>query len=295
MRYAKEIKIGGGGFADVYKAVDWNAMKYVAVKELRDLFPENYRRFRRERDMLTKYKDNPYVVNILDSEVENSERPYIVLEYSPYGSLQKYVTSRRDWKRVGGWLCDVARGLEIVHDNGDVHRDIKPSNLIQCRYEREIIKLTDFGLAIRNDNPSGPMTCSPFGTEGYIDPVAKITGVLTTHSDIYSLGVTMRELLTGNREKSFWTTLPGPQEFRSLIDSMTERDVNKRPSARRIYETVEWLLTRPEPQPLNIPWAEIITFGGIALAAVAASANTYDEKAGRYRNSKGQFASGWLG
>ena len=57
MRYTKEIKVGGGGFANVYKTADWQTMTYVAMKELLDLFPDNYRRFRRERDMLTKYKE----------------------------------------------------------------------------------------------------------------------------------------------------------------------------------------------------------------------------------------------
>lgn len=296
MRYTKEIKVGGGGFANVFKAADWQTMHYVAMKELLELFPDNYRRFRRERDMLTKYKSTLYVVDILDSDID-ADQPYIILEFSPYGSLEKYVTSRRDWRRVAGWLCDVARGLEIIHNNGDVHRDIKPSNLLQFKYPSgEVIKLTDFGLAIRNDNPSGPMTCSPFGTKGYIDPVALATGVLTKESDIYSLGKTMRELLTGNREPMFLTMLPGPPEFRTLIDSMTDMDVTKRPTARQIYQTVEALLAVPEMPPLQVSGKAVVAaLAGLAALFVIGNSNTWDEKAGRYRNSRGQFASGWLG
>lgn len=296
MRYVREIKVGGGGFANVYKAIDWREFKTVAMKELRDLFPENYRRFKRERDMLTIHKDNPYVVDILDSDID-ADQPYLILEYTPYGCLQKYVMNRRDWRRVGGWLCDVARGVEIIHNRGDLHRDIKPSNLLQFKYTTgERIKLTDFGLAQRPDNPSGGMTCSPYGTKGYIDPVAEATGIFTKESDIYSLGKTIRELLTGNREPMFLTMLPGPPEFRTLIESMTDLDVTKRPSPRYIYQTVEQLLSVPEMPPLQISGKGLLA----AAAAVAAlfivgNSNTWDEKAGRYRNSRGQYASGWLG
>jgi serine/threonine protein kinase len=168
--------------------------------------------------------------------------------------------------------------------------------LLQYKYERELIKLTDFGLAIRNDNPSGPMTCSPFGTKGYIDPVALATGVLTKESDIFSLGKTMRELLTGNREPMFLTMLPGPPEFRTLIESMTSLDVSKRPSAQQIYKTVEELLSVPEMPPLQISGKGLLAAAaGVAALFILGNSNTWDEKAGQYRNSKGQFASGWLG
>lgn len=296
MRYTKDFKVGGGGFANVYKAADWQTMTYVAMKELLDVSPDNYRRFRRERDMLTIHKDNPYVVDILDSDVD-ADQPYLILEFSPYGSLQKYVASRRDWRRVGSWLCDVARGLEIIHDRGDVHRDIKPSNLLQFKYQNgERIKLTDFGLGQRPDNPSGPMTCSPYGTKGYIDPVAEATGIYTKESDINSLGRTIRELLTGNRENLIWTMIPGPPEFRTLIESMTDLDVTKRPSPRNIYKAVEALLAVPELPPLQISGKGIATaLAGLAALFIVGNSNTWDEEAGRYRNSKGQFASGWLG
>jgi len=96
------------------------------------------------------------------------------------------------------------------------------------------------------DNPCGLMTTSVFGTKGYIDPVALATGNFRAASDVFSLGVTMRELLTGSRVP--WIGIPGPPEFRSLILSMTDSDVDKRPTAREIFEQVQMILqTAPVP------------------------------------------------
>ena len=187
--------------------------------------------------MLTTHLNNPFVVDILGSDL-TCTAPYIVLEYSELGSLQKYVANRRDWWRIAGWLHDISCGLTIIHERGDFIRDIKPSNLLRFTDANgsELIKIADFGLGQRPDNPSGPMTASPFGTVGYIDPIAQISQTFTPASDIYSLGVTARELLTGN--KDLRNPIPGPPEFRALISSMTHFDLNRRPTARQIPQQI---------------------------------------------------------
>jgi serine/threonine protein kinase len=215
--------------------------------------------------MLKIHLSNPFVVDILDSCLDGAE-PYLVLEFSRLGSLQKYVTNRRNWRRVGGWLVDIAHGLTLIHERGDILRDIKPSNLL--RFQRvdgsEFIKIADFGLGQRPDNPSGQMTTSVFGTKGYIDPVAQSTQNFTAPSDIYSLGVTMRELLTGNR--SSWGWIPGPPKFRTLIKSMTDSNVNNRPSARQIFERARAVLEEaPAPAAQK---SEALAFGLMVAGAV---------------------------
>jgi eukaryotic-like serine/threonine-protein kinase len=251
-RYSKVELIGSGGFADVYRALNNLTRRTVAIKELRNPTPELLCRFKRERDMLTVHLDNPFVVNILDSNLDGPV-PYLVLEYSSLGSLQKYVANRRDWRRIARWLWDIAYGLAMIHERGDLIRDVKPSNLLMFKRDdrSDLIRIADFGVAQRPDNPTGRMTTSLFGTKGYIDPVAQVSGNFRAASDIFSLGVTMRELLTGSRVS--WIRIPGPPEFRALIASMTDSNVDNRPTARGIFQRIQAILQAPSVPAVTKP------------------------------------------
>lgn len=296
--YTKHELKNSGGYADVYLGINWDGFKAVAIKELRDPSPDNCRRFKRERDMLILHKDNPYVVNLIDSDLEASP-PYLVLEYCQFGSLQYYVSNRRSWQRIAKWTIDIAKGLELIHAKGEKHRDIKPSNLLlfKRKNQPERVELTDFGLAINPNTISGPMTCSPYGTKGYIDPFAESTQSFESWSDIYSLGITIRELLTGNKAWNRFTLLPGPVEFRNLVQSMTHPDPLMRPTAQQVHQALEAILNPPMQVPMPVQqqsgmgWLPLILGLGVV---VLANSNKWDKKAGRYRNSKGQFKSGWL-
>jgi len=294
-RYWQVQFIASGGFAAVYRAIDGWTGRVVALKVLKNPTPENVRRFHRESAMLTTHFNNPFVVDILGSDLACAT-PYIVLEYSELGSLQKYVANRRDWWRIAGWLHDISCGLTSIHERGDFIRDIKPSNLLRFidANGSELIKIADFGLGQRPDNPSGPMTASPFGTEGYIDPIAQISQNFTFASDIYSLGVTARELLTGS--KDLRNPIPGPPEFQALISSMTGFELNQRPTARQISQQIQSILqtaqvqTAPDSGGKGLWWL----LAGAAAIAVAAKANRWDSDSRRYRDSEGRFRSGWL-
>src|SRR5580704_6905436 len=120
-RYLGAEFIASGGFAKVYRAFDNCTGRWVAVKELSNPTPELLPRFVRERDMLTLHLNNPFVVDIFDSDF-NDPHPYLVLEYSDLGSLQKYVVNRSDWRCVAGWLLDITYGLTIIHERGDLVR-----------------------------------------------------------------------------------------------------------------------------------------------------------------------------
>lgn len=244
--------IAAGGFAKVYRAVDLWTGRTVAVKQLSNPTLDLLQRLRRERDMLTIHADNPFVVNIFDSSFEGPN-PYLVLEYASLGSLQEYVVKRRDWRRIAGWLFDITYGLTMIHERGDFVRDIKPSNLL--RFKRadgsDLIKIADFGLAQRPDDLRARMTTSVFGTKGYIDPVAQVSGKFRAASDIYSLGVTVVELLTGTRNVQ--SRIPGPPEFQTLIASMLCGDVDKRPTARETLQQVRTILRAPTAPQVEAP------------------------------------------
>jgi serine/threonine protein kinase len=251
-RFAQVEFIASGGFAKVYRAVDLWTQKTVALKQLGNPTPDLVQRLKRERDMLTIHADNPFVVNIFDSSFDGPN-PFLVLEYSSLGSLQEYVVKRRDWRRIAGWLFDISYGLTMIHERGDFVRDIKPSNLL--RFKRadgsDLIKIADFGLAQRPDDLRARMTTSVFGTKGYIDPVAQASGKFRAASDIYSLGITTIELLTGTR--NVWSRVPGTPEFRTLIASMICSDVDKRPSAREILQQVQTILRAPTGPAAGAP------------------------------------------
>lgn len=300
-RYVRIQRIGGGGYADVYKAQDTVLNIVVALKVLRDCCPENVRRLERERAMLAAYWSNPYVINLLDSDL-NGETKFLVLEYSEFGSLEQYITNRVDPKQVMRWMRQVIKALRPIHARGDWHRDIKPANLLLFKDANGtlFVKISDFGLGQRVDNPSGPMTHSPYGTKGYIDPVAQTTGIYNAASDIFSLARSINELLTGNRDGGLYP-IDVPIELQLLLNEMTRMTRDRRPNADDIFYRLTQMLTPKPPsvqqvaQPVSIPWGAIALGVGAVIFGVLSNANTWDDNVGRWRNGRGEFASGWLG
>ncbi|MDQ1639461.1 MAG: eukaryotic-like serine/threonine-protein kinase [Pyrinomonadaceae bacterium] len=295
-------RVGGGGYAEVFRACDTRTNMIVAIKILRDCCPGNVRRFERERAMLEAYKTNPYVINLLDADL-NGETKFLVLEFSELGSLEQYITKQGHSKYVMRWMRHIIRALRPIHARGDWHRDIKPANLLLFKNSNGalFVKISDFGLGQRIDNPSGPMTHSPFGTKGYIDPVAQTTGIYNAASDMFSLGRTIRQLLTGELEGGVYPS-DVPIEMQLLLNEMTRMTRDRRPTAENAYHRLNEILEpkpAPLPQPImqsipKIPWGWILGGAALVLGSVISNANSWDERAGRYRNSKGQYASGWL-
>jgi len=222
----------------------------------------------------------------------------LILRFAPLGSLQQFVTNRQDLKRIAQWFCDIAIGLSPIYRKRGFHGDPKPSNFLLFQDTREFVVITDFGLAQRPNTLSGPMTRSPRGTPDYQDPALDQGYPYSWQSDIYALGISLRELLTGSRGRDVYALFRVPMELRNLIDEMIDPIPQNRPGLRRIYETLQAFIQKPESvavesQPVGVGGL-LVALAGAALLAFATS-NKYDSKVGRYRDSNGRFASGRWG
>lgn len=196
-RYKVTEKIGSGGMADVYKAVDEVLGRTVAVKVLHPRYasdPNFVARFRQEAQAAANLS-HPNIVNMYDWGREG-ETYYIVMEYVNGTDLKSLVAQRGplDPTKVAEYGQQVCAALSVAHGYDIIHRDIKPHNLVLT--PDGTIKVMDFGIA-RAGNTTMTQTGSVLGTAQYISPEQAQGKSLGPASDLYSLGVTLYELVTG--------------------------------------------------------------------------------------------------
>ncbi|MDE7415150.1 MAG: Stk1 family PASTA domain-containing Ser/Thr kinase [Lachnospiraceae bacterium] len=195
-RYEVLEKIGTGGMSDVYKAKDQKLNRFVAVKVLKQEFSEN-------RNFVSKFRVeaqaaaglmHPNIVNVYDVGEEEGIH-YIVMELVEGITLKKYIEKkvRLTTKEAISIAIQVAMGIEAAHNNHIIHRDIKPQNIIISKEGK--VKVTDFGIA--KAASSNTITSNVMGSVHYTSPEQARGGFSDEKSDIYSLGVTIFEMLTG--------------------------------------------------------------------------------------------------
>ncbi|MFD2133078.1 Stk1 family PASTA domain-containing Ser/Thr kinase [Pseudogracilibacillus auburnensis] len=197
-RYRIKRTIGGGGMANVYLARDIILDRDVAIKVLRLEFandPEFIERFDREAQAATSLS-HPNIVNIYDVG-EEDHILYMVMEYIDGFTLKEYIMQNgplpvEEALEVMKQLTDA---IAHAHANGLIHRDIKPQNILMDRFGN--VKVTDFGIAIALSATSLTQTNSILGSVHYLSPEQARGGMATKKSDIYSLGIVLYELLTG--------------------------------------------------------------------------------------------------
>ena len=253
-RYEILEKIGTGGMSDVYKAKDHKLNRFVAVKVLKQEFSENTNfvsKFRVEAQAAASLM-HPNIVNVYDVGEENGVH-YIVMELVEGITLKKYIEkkARLSVKEAVSIAIQACMGLEAAHNNHIIHRDIKPQNIIISKEGK--VKVTDFGIA--KAATSNTITSNVMGSVHYTSPEQARGGYSDERSDIYSMGITLFEMLTGRVPFNGDTTvaiaikqiqepMPSPRDFVPEIPVSVEQIVLKstQKSPDRRYQSVGALI-----------------------------------------------------
>ena len=197
-RYKIQEKIGNGGMATVYKALDQILNRYVAVKVLREEFTtdeEFIKRFNTEAQSAARLT-HPNIVSVYDVGQEYNIY-YIVMELIQGKTLKQIIEEdgHLSWKWAVNIAIQIASALEMAHKNNIIHRDIKPHNIMIT--EDGVAKVTDFGIAKAVSNSTITAFGTTLGSVHYFSPEHARGGYTDSKSDLYSLGVVMYEMVTG--------------------------------------------------------------------------------------------------
>lgn len=253
-RYEILERIGTGGMSDVYKAKDHKLNRHVAVKVLKQEFSENTNfvsKFRVEAQAAASLM-HPNIVNVYDVGEENGVY-YIVMELVEGITLKKYIEkkARLSFKEAVSIAIQACMGIEAAHKNHIIHRDIKPQNIIISKDGK--VKVTDFGIA--KAATSNTITSNVMGSVHYTSPEQARGGYSDEKSDIYSMGITLFEMLTGRVPFNGETTvaivikhiqedMPSPRDYVPEIPVCVEQIVLKctQKSPDRRYLTMAALI-----------------------------------------------------
>lgn len=195
-RYEIIELVGSGGMSDVHKAKDHKLNRYVAVKVLKNEFSD-------DRNFVSKFRveaqsaaglAHPNIVNVYDVG-EDDGIYYIVMEFVEGITLKEYIMNngRLSAEQALDFSLQIASGIEVAHQNHTIHRDIKPQNIIVSK--NGTLKVTDFGIA--RAATSNTVASNAMGSVHYVSPEQARGGYSDEKSDIYSLGITMYEMVTG--------------------------------------------------------------------------------------------------
>ena len=195
-RYEVLSKIGAGGMADVYKGKDTKLNRFVAIKVLK-------KEYREDADFVRKFQSeaqaaaglmNPNIVNVYDVG-EDRGLYYMVMELVEGITLKDYIErkGRLSHKEVISIAIQMCTGIGAAHAAGIIHRDIKPQNVIISKDGK--VKVTDFGIA--KSVTSNTISSNAMGSVHYTSPEQARGGFSDAKSDIYSIGITLFEMVTG--------------------------------------------------------------------------------------------------
>ncbi len=197
-RYEVHELLGVGGMAYVYRAYDKIESRWVAIKILKEELSNNsdfLRRFRNESKAIAVLS-HPNIVKVYD--VSFGDRiQYIVMEFIDGITLKQYIEQQGEikWREALYFTVQILRALQHAHEKGIIHRDIKPQNIMLL--EDGTIKVTDFGIARFSQAETQTMTDKAIGSVHYIAPEQARGGYINDKADIYSVGVMLYEMLTG--------------------------------------------------------------------------------------------------
>jgi len=197
-RYRLDAKLGSGGMSTVYLARDETLERWVAVKVLhREISeePDQLERFSREARAVAQLS-HPNVVAVIDAG-QDSGRPYIVFEYVEGETLKDRIErlGKLPLDEAAAYAIEVGRGLAVAHARRLVHRDVKPQNVLIDPEGRA--KVTDFGIARSLESDGLTRTGRVLGTTDYVSPEQAMGHEVDARSDIYSLGIVIYEMVSG--------------------------------------------------------------------------------------------------
>lgn len=271
-RYVLSGQLGAGATADVHRALRSSDGVSVAVKFLRQGDYASRVRFQRELWAYREFQGSPFVVDLLDSDLSAS-RPYLVLELCQHGSARQnmsYLNSNH--KDTLALLTHLASALEVIQQRGCIYRDLKPDNLLLARDSagNMVMKLGDAGLICLPGEFGGFVaTRTPAGTLPYMAPELFKNGArYTAEAEIFALGVTAQELLTGVRPAAGALVTSGPYEVRALITRMISADPRQRPSicdVRALLVAAHQNINDREQLVSAVFWGGLLALGIAAL------------------------------
>jgi eukaryotic-like serine/threonine-protein kinase len=239
-RYELQGLIGRGGMAEVHRAVDRELGRTVAVKllpaELRG--DAEYGGRLRDEARAAAVIDHPHVVAVHDVGFSGGSEVFVVMECVEGRTLRDELRERGRFEpdQAAAVLVPVCEALAAAHDRGIVHRDVNPGNVMRC--SDGTVKLMDFGIAQVADVEGFTGTGVVMGTAAYLSPEQVRCEPLDGRSDVYAVGCTLYELLTGR------TPFQGPSSVEVASQRLRESPVPPRQYVRDISPDLDALVLR---------------------------------------------------
>ena len=304
-RYEIVSRVGSGGMADVYKAMDHKLNRMVAIKILKAEFRQDttfIAKFRKEAQAAAGLS-HPNIVNVYDVG-EDRGLYYIVMELIEGITLKNYIMKKGKLsvKEATSIAIQVSLGLEAAHSQGIIHRDVKPQNIIISTDGK--VKLSDFGIAKATN--SNTITANVMGSVHYSSPEQVRGGVSDAKSDIYSLGIAMYEMVTGRVPFDGDTTVsiaikhlqeeiipPSrytsdlPYALEQIILKCTQKNPNRRyADMGELIDDLKKSLVDPQGNFVKIPSASAGSLDSLAAVGTVAAAEAQAGEVSGYASTR---------
>ncbi len=295
-RYQIVTKLGSGGTAVVYKAIDTVLNREVTVKILQEQFTTNQKfvlRFRKEAQAIAALS-HPNIVSVYDVGTSDDGEQYLIMEYVEGKTLKEVIKKKGilSLDRALDYTNQILAGLNHAHSFGVIHRDIKPQNIMITPNGQ--VKIMDFGLAMNLTDTTITYDTSVFGSVYYIAPEIAQKGSGDARVDIYSVGIVLYEMLTGElpytgdspiaialqHVEGDYTPIDEideeiPYEVARIVDkAMAVNPVNRYGSAKIMMDDIQ---TAADEYDVILTPIQVTTAATAAAAAAARRGNaTYD-------------------